>query len=170
MVDNGNRIQCSFFCPDFLVSIDTHTFPISFYLLPIEGADVVLGMDWLHSLGSLMADFSKPQISFTHNGLPITLHDTPKLLRRQSSFTHLCHLLHTNEISSLHLITIGPLPSPPSPYKLSNDPDISTLLKAYNSVFSSPHGLPPKRPHNRHIPLLPQSAQVNITATHTLTS
>ena len=115
MVGNGNKIQCSSFCPDVPVSIHTYTFPISFYLLPIEGADVVLGMDWLCSLGPLMDDFSKPQLFFTHNGLPITLHDATNMLCSQASFTHFCHMLHINVIS-LHLFIIDPLPSPSSPH------------------------------------------------------
>jgi len=61
MVGNGNKNHCSSFCLYVLVSIHTYTFPISFYLLPIEGVDVVLSMDWLRSLRPLMADFSKPQ-------------------------------------------------------------------------------------------------------------
>jgi len=101
MVGNGNKIQCSSFCPNAPISIHTYTFSIFFYLLPIEGADVVLGMDWLHSLGPLMADFSKLQLSFTHNGLPITLHNTTNLLHSQASFTHLCHKSFILYISSL---------------------------------------------------------------------
>ncbi|KAK9179225.1 hypothetical protein WN943_028424 [Citrus x changshan-huyou] len=41
-------------------------FPISvdFYILPLEGYDIVLGTQWLRTLGQIMWDFAKLQMSF----------------------------------------------------------------------------------------------------------
>ena len=71
-------------------------------------------------------------------------------------------MLHIDAISSLDLLTIDPLPSPSRPHRLSKPSTISHLLQTYSSVFSSPHGLPPHRPHNHHIPLIPHSSPINI--------
>jgi len=122
---------------------------------------LMLSLVWI-GLGPLQADFSTPHLSFIHNDSPITLNGTTHLLRNQASFTHLCHLLHTDVIASLHLLTVQPLSSPSLPTNPFNHHDISMLLKMYNSVFSLPHGLPFHRPHNHHIPLLPQSSPINI--------
>jgi len=45
MVGNGDKTQCSSLRPNISVSIQKHSFIIPLYLLPIEGANVVLGMD-----------------------------------------------------------------------------------------------------------------------------
>jgi len=66
MVGNGAFIQCQGICPLLNISLQTSTFTIHFYLLPIEGADVVLGIEWLRTLGPIQADFSIPSIAFTH--------------------------------------------------------------------------------------------------------
>lgn len=50
MVGNGERLTCDKLCPAVPLRIETHTFVIPCYLLPIEGADVVLGLDWLATL------------------------------------------------------------------------------------------------------------------------
>lgn len=47
MVGNGDHIHCTGFCPAVPLSLHSHTFTLPFYLLPIEGADVVLGIEWL---------------------------------------------------------------------------------------------------------------------------
>ncbi|CAJ2679012.1 unnamed protein product [Trifolium pratense] len=47
MVGNGSHLNCSGFCPNVPINIQNNLFHIPFYLLPIEGADVVLGMEWL---------------------------------------------------------------------------------------------------------------------------
>ena len=158
MVGNGEKIHCTHLSPTVIVSIQNHCFSIPFYLIPIEGVDVVLGRDWLRCLGPLQADFSTPQLSFHHQGTLITLVGTNKLLDTHTYVTNICHLLHTKAITSLHFITFQPNPLPcsnPSPPNIH--PAIQTLLHTYHSVFSPPHGLPPHRPHDHHIPLIPNS-------------
>lgn len=39
--------------------------------------------------------------------------------------------------------------------------DMATLLHHYAYIFTLPHGLPPPRPHDHHIHLLPNSTPIN---------
>nr|GEZ34424.1 Ty3/gypsy retrotransposon protein [Tanacetum cinerariifolium] len=73
MIGNGFHLHCHGFCSNVPLNLKSTTFTISCFVLPIEGTDVVLGMQWLGSLGPILADFSIPQISFTHEGRTITL-------------------------------------------------------------------------------------------------
>ncbi|KAL0444686.1 UNVERIFIED_CONTAM: hypothetical protein Slati_2191300 [Sesamum latifolium] len=50
-VGNGASIPCSGLCPAVPIAIQQQSFCIPFYLLPIHGADVVLGVEWLQTLG-----------------------------------------------------------------------------------------------------------------------
>lgn len=45
MVGNGSQLNCSSLCPQVPITLQNHLFFISFYLLPIEWANVVLGME-----------------------------------------------------------------------------------------------------------------------------
>jgi len=135
MVGNKERTQCYSLSPDVFISIQKHSFTIPFYLLPIKGVDVFLGMDWLHFLGPLQAGFSTP--STFHHGYPITSHGTTKLSPNHVSYTHICHLLHIDVIASLHLLTFQHIPSSTPSITQNHHPYILTLLKTYHLVFPS---------------------------------
>nr|KYP35229.1 Retrovirus-related Pol polyprotein from transposon 17.6 [Cajanus cajan] len=125
LVGNGDRLICSRLCPDVPITFQHHSFHILFYLLPIEGADAVLGLDWLQTLGPVHTDSTIPSLTFTTNGKTVT---TPSL---------------------------DDLPSP-------IHPNISQVLYTFPYVFDIPHGLPPSRPHDHHINLLPSAQPVNV--------
>ncbi|MCH79917.1 hypothetical protein A2U01_0000678 [Trifolium medium] len=105
MVGNGSHIQCSGLCHDVPITLQNKLFHIPFYLLPIEGAYVVLGMEWLRKLGPISADFSIPSISFTHENNEVTLQGDPQYLPQHSTYHKICHLLHTDSIASMHLLS-----------------------------------------------------------------
>lgn len=169
MVGNGSRIQCDSFCSNVPITLQTHLFHIPFYLLPIEGADVVLGMEWLKSLGPIGADFSVPSISFSHHNTTITLTGEQLSHPTQSTYHHIRHLIHTDSIASLHLLTCSSITEPPQPHSPKTETiptdlpqDIQSLLQKYQPIFQTPHGLPPTRPHDHLIPLLPNTAPINV--------
>ncbi|KAL4555486.1 hypothetical protein LXL04_038106 [Taraxacum kok-saghyz] len=64
MVGNGAQLQCTGFCRDTQLQLDHTIFTVPLFILPIEGADLVLGMAWLRTLGTVVADFSIPQMTF----------------------------------------------------------------------------------------------------------
>jgi hypothetical protein len=78
MVGNGSYLACEGICPDVPINLQGHYFSLPFHLLAIEGADVVLGMEWLRTLGPTQADFSIPSLSFSHNNQLIILRGDPK--------------------------------------------------------------------------------------------
>ncbi|XP_058767801.1 uncharacterized protein LOC131641513 [Vicia villosa] len=174
MVGNGSKLFCSGLCPKVPITLQDTSFTIPFHLLPIEGADVVLGMEWLRTLGPLMADFSIPKISFSYQNHDITITGDPKILPTPSTYNQLCHLLHTDSIASLHLLLYQPISSsqdansnPCKPNPLSSLPttipkQIIKILQSFPSVFQTPRGLPQPRQHDHRIPLLPNTAPINV--------
>ncbi|KHN33219.1 Transposon Ty3-I Gag-Pol polyprotein, partial [Glycine soja] len=46
LVGNGSTLDCDKRCPDTPLTIQGHSFPVTFHLLHISGADAVLGVDW----------------------------------------------------------------------------------------------------------------------------
>jgi len=165
MVGNKSYLKCEGIFHNVLITLQIKDFPLPFYLIPIEGADVVLGMAWLETLGPINADFKISSMTFQHNNEPITLKGNPKPLPTQSTFHRVCHLVHTNVVASLHLLSFEPIPSTPkSPHRptQSNNPKIELLLSQFPTVFNTPYGLPSSRTHDRHMPLLPNTSPVNV--------
>lgn len=75
MVGNGDEIDCLEVCGDVLVQVQGHKFIVYFHVLPFCGADLVLGVQWLKSLGPVLMDYIDLTMKFMHhvesNGLRI---------------------------------------------------------------------------------------------------
>lgn len=179
MVGNGVYVHCSGSCPEVPLTVLQHTFHIPFYLLPIQGADVVLGVQWLRTIGPFVSDYTVPLMQFYHNGELVTLRGNPSPELMCASFHQITRMLHTNSIAACHSIAMVPItpslnPETPHPFHnsaLSTEdqtilhnlpPDLTQLLDRYSHIFSTPHGLPPNRPHDHHIHLTPNSEPVNL--------
>lgn len=54
-------------------TFQSSTFTLPFYILPIHGADVVLGVQWLQMLGPFIYDYSVPHIQFHQGPKHITI-------------------------------------------------------------------------------------------------
>jgi len=173
MVGNGSHLHCTGLCPDVPITLQNHLFHIPFYLFPIEGADVVLGMEQLQTLGPLAVDFSIPKISFHHNNIEITLTGDPRLPPSPSTYTQLRHLLTTQFVASIHILTYQPSITSYTPtnttlsetstyHHTSISTELQHLLNSYLTIFTEPYGLSPQRPHNHYIPLLPSTSPFKV--------
>ncbi|KAL4591556.1 hypothetical protein LXL04_004525 [Taraxacum kok-saghyz] len=127
-----------------------------------NGADIILGLAWLSTLGQVVADFAIPQLTFTVNNTTCVLTDEPMSTSISPSSLH--SLLRTDTIASLHtLLYHHQTPSnPPTNHTPHPHADIEALLQHFTKLFDPPHGLPPTSPHDHHIPLLPNTPPVNI--------
>lgn len=72
MVDRG-VINSLGKCFNVLATIQGFQFHLDFFLLPVSGYDIVLGTEWLHSLGFILYDFSKLTMQFSWKGQNIQL-------------------------------------------------------------------------------------------------
>ncbi|KAH1250154.1 hypothetical protein GmHk_05G013373 [Glycine max] len=115
MVGNGHQLECNTICEEIPVTIQAHNFHVDLYVLPISGANVVLGVQWLKSLGPVLTDYNTLLMKFFHNGGLITLQgDMDASLTSLSSFRrlsqkpdnamyyHITLLLDLNSATHLH--------------------------------------------------------------------
>ncbi|GJT97471.1 ty3-gypsy retrotransposon protein [Tanacetum coccineum] len=160
MVGNGQFIHCYEYCPDVTLQLQKTKFTILFFVLPVEGADVVLGISWLGALGTITADFSVPQISFVKDGNHCTLRGEPRT--QQVSSSSLSTMLKHDFIASIHTLTMEPTPPIQNPSDTIVDPNITAILDLFQPVFEIPYTLPPTRHHDHHIPLLNNNQPVNV--------
>jgi len=66
----GSReeLRCDAYCPNVSLKIDSQQFNVDLFVLPLSGADLVLGIQWLKSLGPILTDFETLTMKFIKNG------------------------------------------------------------------------------------------------------
>jgi len=156
-IADGTTIPCSGMASSVSLRIQGHTILSNFYLIPLGGCDVVLGVEWLRTLGPILWDFTHMTMSFTLQGQPLTLTGVSP---GELSVADGAHFLQSNSAATkgllLKLLSCDTAPPPralPVP--------IQTLLDSFTEVFSTPTGLPPSRTHDHSI-VLKNPLPVNI--------
>lgn len=64
-VGNGDSLSCAGTCLQVPLRLDDATFNVDLMLLPIYGADLVLGVQWMASLGPIIFDYNNLWMEFT---------------------------------------------------------------------------------------------------------
>lgn len=57
-VANGDRLECGGLCKHTPMTIAPSRFTVDFYVIPLSGFDVILGMQWLSTLGPVLWNFA----------------------------------------------------------------------------------------------------------------
>ena len=126
--------------------------------IDMGGCDIVLGVEWLRTLGLILMDFKELTMQFQQEwqryqfqGLIV---GSPEII----SSHHMENILkkgHSDIISQLHSIQ-----AVETPYV---HPDRQDILSKHQVVFSTPQGLPPSRGvHDHSIPLVPSNLPPNV--------
>lgn len=63
MVGKGDNVCCSLVCSQVPFLLHKHTFVIDFYVLPLNGSAIMLGIQWLKTLGPVTTDYLNNGIS-----------------------------------------------------------------------------------------------------------
>ncbi|KAD6454212.1 hypothetical protein E3N88_08918 [Mikania micrantha] len=71
LVGSGERLPCSGLARAVELLIQGHSIVVDFYVLPLQGWDMVLGVSWLATLGPVITDYSKSLFEFSLNRLPV---------------------------------------------------------------------------------------------------
>ena len=168
MIADGNQLVCEDICRGFSWRIGEHKYEADVILIPLGSCDMVLGIQWLRTLGLISWDFKQLTMKFTRQkeevelkGLPIRrlkvlpTCPTQKLL---SGVAHICLLQPMNmgnTASSNQLVQVSdPEPIPG---------ELQLLKEKFAGIFEEPYGLPPARGDFDHrIPLEPGSGAINI--------
>lgn len=66
MVGNDNLLECDSVFPAVSISVQGQQFSVDLINLPITGADIVLGVQWLKALGPISTDYSSLTMTFLH--------------------------------------------------------------------------------------------------------
>ena len=159
MVALGERLSSKGKCK--CVTLLLQGIPVSadFYLLPLEGYDIVLGTQWLRTLGPILWDFAKLQMKFKVAEAEVILQG--ESCPADQIVGELKFIKEARKGNKGMLFQIFSLDSPrPSQEKQYQTPHLQQLLEKFQDVFEEPHCLPPSRTHDHKIPLVPGSGPV----------
>lgn len=81
------------------VILDRQTFLIDFYVLPLSGAEVVLGIQWLKTLGPITTDYSTLTMQFQWDGILVSLQ---RINDGNMEAISSCHIQATHVISECY--------------------------------------------------------------------
>ncbi|WVZ69639.1 hypothetical protein U9M48_018398 [Paspalum notatum var. saurae] len=106
-VANGERISCPGVFRQAPLTIAGEEFCVDLYIMPLAGYDLVLGTQWMVTLGPIVWDFTKRTMAFTRHGRPVCWDDvtarrTPLLAAtspRRPSSTSCCPALRVSSPS-----------------------------------------------------------------------
>ncbi|XP_042067396.1 uncharacterized protein LOC121810711 [Salvia splendens] len=166
-VGNGASLVCTHASLQTRVVIQSHVFLIDLHILPIHGPDVILGLAWLKSMRRVTNDFVDGTLEFVRNGEPICLKVSAPMAQEVLLKTVATLLSFSGEAEMFELVAVpgaddpeGDSDHPQFPADL--DPMILAVLRSHEAVFHAPTGMPPARPFDHRIHLLPNVKPVNV--------
>jgi len=166
-VADGARVQVNSMVKEFSWLLHNASFKYDMLLLPLGCCDMVLGIEWLITLGDITWNFEKLTMEFVVHGRKLVLRGTPgtrlKTVRNQRLHKTLTAGVH---VSMLQVCETGEgtlLQSLSTHADPTTIPDnIEKLLLDFEDVFQEPTTLPPKRAvHDHKIPLVQGTNPVN---------
>lgn len=69
----GQTLNCSSMCQDIRITLQGYTFLVDFFVLLIEGTELVMGVQWMQLLGSVVTNYKDYTIQFTWQGSQVIL-------------------------------------------------------------------------------------------------
>jgi hypothetical protein len=154
-VANGEVITSEGKCSVVAMKIQGNIFSTEFYFLTLGGCDIVLGVQWLRTLGLIIWDFLKLTMACTWLGTSILLQGlkpTDWTMEKRPKFFR-----SSNKGVVLQLIECENKPP-----NLPVSTQFEGLLNEFKGVFEKPRGLPPIRSHDHRIVLKEGSKPVCI--------
>ncbi|XP_073153488.1 uncharacterized protein [Henckelia pumila] len=168
---NGQYLWCDRMCSQVPLVLQGHEFAIDMYVLPIWGLDVVLGMQWLRTLGPCLHNHETLTMEFTWKGQRVCLVGDKPATPESLSYHRLCTMVNKGDVQAYYAITEAPTRRFEGTEGLKLQPhnaiggdyeQSKQLLEEYKAVFMEPQTLPPIRPIDHKIHLISGSSPVNI--------
>ncbi|KAH0670700.1 hypothetical protein KY290_026097 [Solanum tuberosum] len=159
MVGNGQELRCLGVVRGVALTIQGFSFVTYFFIIDLHGSDLVLGVTWLATLGPCLTDYVNRTFEFTLDGKHHRWQGDPAPSPAQINMSTLRRFTKTDSISYFLRLDLQPstLISP-----CHHPPDLATILNSFPEIFHHPSSLPPQRPQDHRIPLLPGANPVNV--------
>jgi len=68
IVANGDKLACDVMCKGFTWNLHKEEYKANIVVVPLGSCEMILGVQWLITLGTILWDFEKLMMEFTYNG------------------------------------------------------------------------------------------------------
>nr|GFB32715.1 hypothetical protein [Tanacetum cinerariifolium] len=159
-VANGQVMSSVFQCKNFKWTIHGQAFETDVMILPLGGYEMVLGIQWLATLGVIQFDFKNLVMDFMINEKRCVLRGTLQSTLQWMQGKHVTSSLNQMgvKISNMVLCVCPATLMHMNWSSTKPNSNIQTLLQDFSTVFDTPKDLPPIRSHDHIIPLLPNTS------------
>eukprot|EP01018_Ginkgo_biloba_P012286 Gb_00684 [translate_table: standard] len=159
MIANGGSISCGGKCHNVKINMGDNNLTTTMYAILVGGVDVVLGVQWLETLGNITMNFKQHCMRFKLEGIQyqlngfvpppsqvINFHRMEKLIKKGfHGLIARCYILEGREEQE------------------ATPPELQEVLIQHNKVFENlPKELPQNREHDHAIELLSGNNPSNI--------
>ncbi|KAL6312566.1 hypothetical protein AAG906_005983 [Vitis piasezkii] len=158
-VANGQELHCTALCSDFRWRMQGQEFIAEVYVLPLETYDLILGTQWLATLGDISWNFNTLQMGFELNGKPYLLQGKNKLQERMSLWADKLKglveqpgLFAIQDLSDATLWAIQVAENTHLEETLTATGGVAKMLRAFADVFEEPR-IAPVRDYDHQIDL-----------------
>ncbi|GKV50520.1 hypothetical protein SLEP1_g57222 [Rubroshorea leprosula] len=174
-VADGSSLECVHMCQDFTWWLQGKPFHTDTLILPLGSCDMVLGIQWLETLGDILWNFKTLRMEFAVNGQKYVLRGSSqvslkmvgskgmvRLLKKegQASSIHLCSLI-VDAVEGRGTWQTEENKAENTSKKVSTCSELEKLLLEYANLFAEPKGLPPHRAHDHKICLKAGTDPIN---------
>jgi hypothetical protein len=133
MIANGGSMKCGGCCENVCLQIGDYHLKSHMFAIDMGSCDIVLGVEWLRTLGPILMDFKELTMQFNQEGQQYKFQGitvgSPKIIRSHRMET-LLKKGHSGIISQLHAIQATETPSMPQ--------DLQSILSKHQMVFPLP--------------------------------
>jgi hypothetical protein len=144
-VANGQVIRILGECKEVKFKMQDLHLKLTFNLLDLGGCGIVLGTQWLSTLGVISWDFKNLMMGFKHEGKQVWLQglkESPNMIQGSKNF---------KSKATMKGLLLQIVPYELAALQEEVPPPIRELLEEFPQVFKEPKGLPPKRGHKHQI-------------------
>ncbi|GAU42300.1 hypothetical protein TSUD_136860 [Trifolium subterraneum] len=160
---NGVQVATQGVCRDLEVCIEEFKLKPELHLFELGGIDVVLGIEWLKTLGDTITNWKKQIMSFWWDKKWITLQGQGGCRRSAVALQSiLSRPKPSTEQDFFWEASKAKKKSSEAHLTVHQQQELEALLGKHESVFQSPKGLPPKRIKDHAINLIEGQTAVNV--------
>lgn len=108
---DGHRLKSSGVCRKMRLDLGTMEVTGEFYIFPLSGVDVILGVAWLETLGEVKVDWGKLTMKIQRPNGEVTLAGDPSLVKQQIASRSILKLRDTIFTALLWAVCADPMPA-----------------------------------------------------------
>ena len=135
-----------------------HTFKQDMRVLGLDAYDAILGYDWLRRHSPMQCDLDSKILSFEDQRKRVQLCG---IAGQQGEVLEVTSMQLEKWVKGNDIWALALLETTSDSGPVISDTQLQQLLQEFQDIFATPTDLPPSRPFDHHIPLIPGSIPVN---------